>query len=68
VKQSGVLCCWTFNDYMDSAEYHSVKASDSFAHAAGLSKDPDMKALAARAAQHSSTASQLGRIARTKEL
>ena len=67
VKQSGFLCCWSFDDYMADGETHALKASRAFAHAAGISTNEDLKALAARAAQHSSTAHQLGTIA-SKEL
>ena len=67
VKQSGFLCCWSFDDYMADGEAHALKASRAFAHAAGISTNEDLKALASRAAQHSSTAHQLGTIA-SKEL
>lgn len=67
VKQSGFLCCWSFDDYMVDGESHAFKASRAFAHAAGIATNEDLKALAARAAQHSSTAHQLGNIA-SKEL
>lgn len=63
VKQSGFLCCWSFDDYMADGEVHAMRASQSFAHAAGISTNEDLKALASRAAQHTSTAQQLGAIA-----
>ena len=63
VKQSGFLCCWSFDDYMTEGETHALKASQAYAHAAGIATNEDLKALAARAAQHSSTAQQLGSIA-----
>lgn len=67
VKQSGFMCCWSFNDYMSDGESHALKASRAFAHAAGIATNEDLKALAARAALHSSTAEQLSNIA-SKEL
>ena len=67
VKQSGFLCCWSFDDYMTDGEGHAEKASRAFAHAAGIATNEDLKALASRAAQHSSTAQQLSSIA-SKEL
>jgi hypothetical protein len=67
VKQSGFLCCWSFDDYMTDGEFHAQKASRAFAHAAGIATNDDLKALASRAAQHSSTAEQLSSIA-SKEL
>jgi hypothetical protein len=67
VKQSGFMCCWSFDDYMADGEAHAQKASRAFAHAAGIATNEDLKALAARAAQHSSTAHQLSSIA-SKEL
>jgi hypothetical protein len=67
VKQSGFLCCWSFDDYMADGQVHSAKASRAFAHAAGIASSQDLKTLAARAAQHTSTAQQLGSIA-SKEL
>jgi hypothetical protein len=63
VKQSGFLCCWSFDDYMTDGERHALRASQAFAHAAGIATDEDMKSIASRAAQHSSTAQQLGSIA-----
>lgn len=63
VKQSGFMCCWSFDDYMTDGEVHAQKASRAFAHAAGIATNEDLKALAARAAQHSSTAEQLSSIA-----
>jgi hypothetical protein len=63
VKQSGLLCCWSFDDYMSDGEYHAQKASRAFAHAAGIATNEDIKALASRAAQHSATAEQLSSIA-----
>lgn len=67
LKQSGFLCCWSFDDYMSDGEAHALKASHSFAHAAGIATNEDLKALASRAAQHTTTAQQLGSIA-SKEL
>ena len=67
VKQSGFLCCWSFNDYMTDGETHAHKASRAFAHAAGIATNEDLKALASRAALHSSTAHQLSTIA-SKEM
>ena len=67
VKQSGFMCCWSFDDYMTDGELHAQKASRAFAHAAGIATNEDLKALAARAAQHSSTAEQLSSIA-SKEM
>jgi hypothetical protein len=67
VKQSGFLCCWSFDDYMTDGESHALKASRAFAHAAGIATNEDLKALASRAAQHSSTAHQLSAIA-SKEM
>ena len=67
LKQSGFLCCWTFDDYMYKGESHAVKASRAFAHASGIAANEDLKALATRAAQHTSTAQQLGSLA-SKEL
>ena len=63
VKQSGFLCCWSFDDYMTDGERHALKASQAFAHAAGIATDADLKSIASRAAQHSSTAQQLGSVA-----
>lgn len=63
VKQSGFLCCWSFDDYMADGESHALRASHSFAHAAGIAGNEDLKALATRAAQHTTTAQQLGSIA-----
>ena len=67
LKQSGFLCCWTFDDYMYDGEAHAAKASRAFAHASGIAQNEDLKALATRAAQHTSTAQQLGSLA-SKEL
>lgn len=67
VKQSGFLCCWSFDDYMADGQSHALRASNAFAHAAGIATNEDLKALASRAAQHTSTAQQLGSIA-SKEL
>jgi hypothetical protein len=67
LKQSGFLCCWTFDDYMYDGETHAAKASRAFAHASGIAANEDLKALATRAAQHTSTAQQLGSLA-SKEL
>lgn len=67
LKQSGFLCCWSFDDYMSEGEVYAAKASRAFAHAAGIASSQDLKLLAARAAQHTSTAEQLGSIA-SKEL
>lgn len=67
VKQSGFLCCWSFDDYMSEGGVYAAKASRAFAHAAGMATSQDLKTLAARAAQHTSTAEQLGSIA-SKEL
>lgn len=63
VKQSGFLCCWSFDDYMYDGQSHALRASQSYAHAAGIATNDDLKALATRAAQHSTTAEQLGSIA-----
>jgi hypothetical protein len=67
VKQSGFLCCWSFDDYMHEGETHAAAASRAFSHASGIATNEDLKALASRAAQHTSTAQQLGSLA-TKEL
>ncbi len=67
LKQSGFLCCWSFDDYMSEGGVYAAKASRAFAHAAGIASSQDLKTLAARAAQHTSTAEQLGSIA-SKEL
>jgi len=67
VKQSGFLCCWSFDDYMYEGESHAAAASKAFSHASGIATNEDLKALASRAAQHTSTAQQLGSLA-SKEL
>jgi hypothetical protein len=67
LKQSGFLCCWSFDDYMYEGETHAAAASRAFSHASGIATNEDLKALASRAAQHTSTAQQLGSLA-SKEL
>ena len=63
VKQSGFMCCWSFDDYMAEGQSHALKATNAYAHAAGIATDEDLKSLATRAAQHASTAQQLGSVA-----
>ena len=67
VKQSGFMCCWSFDDYMADGQTYASKASQAFSHASGIAATEDLKALAARAAQHTTTAQQLGSLA-SKEL
>ena len=67
LKQSGFLCCWSFDDYMADGQEYAAKASRAFSHASGIASSADLKTLASRAAQHTTTAQQLGSLA-SKEL
>ncbi len=63
VKQSGFLCCWSYQDYLDVGEKHAMEAARAYTYAAGLSSDPSIKGLAHRAAEHSQSAHLLGHMA-----